>query len=82
MFHDPFFMFHDPWSMDHGSFEIFGTLVVQFTQVIERVDSCVVSVAPLELQRVLADDLNLLNFQIVRDMNRKHDADAGHLILT
>lgn len=67
--------------MEHGSLEILGTLVVQFPEVIERVDSGVVSVAPLELQRILADDLNLLNFQIVRDMDRKNDADAGHLIL-
>ena len=67
--------------MEHGSLEILGTLVVQFPEVIERVDSGVVSVAPLELQRILADDLNLLNLQIVRDMDRKNDADAGHLIL-
>ena len=67
--------------MDHGAFEILRTRLVEFAKVIERVDSGVVSVAPLELQRILADDLNLLNFQIVRDMDRKNDADAGHLIL-
>src|SRR5437016_6506685 len=49
-------------------------------QIVEAVDAGVMPVAPFELKRVLPDELDLSEFQIVRNVDRKDDSHAGHLI--
>src|SRR5207247_99090 len=50
-------------------------------QIVEAVNAGVMPVAPFELKSVLPDELDLSEFQIVRNVNRKNDAYAGHLVL-
>ena len=55
--------------------------LIQFAEIVEAVDAGPVPVAPFELKSVLADEFDFSEFQIVRNVNRQDDADAGHLIL-
>src|SRR2546430_11172108 len=39
-------------------------------------------VAPLELQRVLADQFDPPEFEVVRDVDGKNNSNSGHLVFT
>src|SRR2546426_5204273 len=53
----------------------------QLPQIVEAVDAGAMPVAPFELKRVLADQFDLSEFQIVGNVDGQNDADAGHLVL-
>ena len=53
----------------------------QLPQIFEAVDAGAVPVAPFELKRVLADQFNLSEFQMVGNVDGQNDSDTGHLVL-
>src|SRR5207237_468191 len=53
----------------------------QFTKVFEAVDTRAMAVAPFELERVLANQLDFSKFQSVGNVDRQNYSNSSHLVL-